>query len=124
MQCDRLMLIVGLSFLTFFFSSRRRHTRCYRDWSSDVCSSDLTRWPDHPIRLTPPRPPESYRSLPALWRTTVPTSPQPHPGCKSREASSDPPLCRALQQFSLPDTFSRSEERRVGKQIQTSVCEI
>src|SRR6266852_6589801 len=27
--------------LFFFFSSRRRHTRCYRDWSSDVCSSDL-----------------------------------------------------------------------------------
>src|SRR2546422_9215007 len=27
----------------FFFSSRRRHTRCSRDWSSDVCSSDL--WP-------------------------------------------------------------------------------
>src|SRR5207245_4845890 len=25
----------------FFFSSSRRHTRCYRDWSSDVCSSDL-----------------------------------------------------------------------------------
>src|SRR5207245_9120108 len=24
-----------------FYSSRRRHTRCYRDWSSDVCSSDL-----------------------------------------------------------------------------------
>src|SRR5207245_2393154 len=28
-------------FCLFFFSSRRRHTRCYRDWSSDVCSSDL-----------------------------------------------------------------------------------
>src|SRR3989442_8919669 len=27
----------------FFFSSRRRHTRCGRDWSSDVCSSDLLR---------------------------------------------------------------------------------
>src|SRR6266542_2209334 len=27
--------------MLFFFSSRRRHTRCYRDWSSDVCSSDL-----------------------------------------------------------------------------------
>src|SRR6266496_473577 len=27
----------------FFFSSRRRHTRSLRDWSSDVCSSDLTR---------------------------------------------------------------------------------
>src|SRR5690625_6761871 len=26
----------------FFFSSRRRHTRWPRDWSSDVCSSDLT----------------------------------------------------------------------------------
>src|SRR5262245_51731147 len=26
--------------LRFFFSSRRRHTRCLSDWSSDVCSSD------------------------------------------------------------------------------------
>src|SRR5256884_8603138 len=30
-------------FFVFFFSSRRRHTRCSRDWSSDVCSSDLFR---------------------------------------------------------------------------------
>src|SRR2546422_3431808 len=29
----------------FFFSSRRRHTRCSRDWSSDVCSSDLMSQP-------------------------------------------------------------------------------
>src|ERR1035441_11022310 len=28
--------------ISFFFSSRRRHTRCLSDWSSDVCSSDLT----------------------------------------------------------------------------------
>src|SRR3712207_9277773 len=28
-------------FVVFFFSSRRRHTRYWRDWSSDVCSSDL-----------------------------------------------------------------------------------
>src|SRR5699024_11356973 len=28
----------------FFFSSRRRHTRSKRDWSSDVCSSDLNEW--------------------------------------------------------------------------------
>src|SRR2546428_1628074 len=44
--------------LFFFFSSRRRHTRSDRDWSSDVCSSDLPRGslaireqalgPDHP----------------------------------------------------------------------------
>src|SRR5204862_3279006 len=34
------------SFIFFFFSSRRRHTRSLRDWSSDVCSSDLSycRW--------------------------------------------------------------------------------
>src|SRR2546422_8610367 len=33
--------IVCCASLFFFFSSRRRHTRCSRDWSSDVCSSDL-----------------------------------------------------------------------------------
>src|SRR5258705_9602766 len=31
----------GLNDLFCFFSSRRRHTRCLSDWSSDVCSSDL-----------------------------------------------------------------------------------
>src|SRR5690606_40848001 len=31
----------GVVLLFFFFSSRRRHTRFSRDWSSDVCSSDL-----------------------------------------------------------------------------------
>src|SRR3712207_968501 len=30
-----------LDYCFFFFSSRRRHTRYWRDWSSDVCSSDL-----------------------------------------------------------------------------------
>src|SRR3712207_7733191 len=34
------MLTVEVFFF-FFFSSRRRHTRYWRDWSSDVCSSDL-----------------------------------------------------------------------------------
>src|SRR5207245_7740547 len=38
-RCD---LRVVLFCVHFFFSSRRRHTRCYRDWSSDVCSSDLS----------------------------------------------------------------------------------
>src|SRR5699024_11923879 len=43
----RLLLCISLLFLyyfycLFFFSSRRRHTRSKRDWSSDVCSSDLT----------------------------------------------------------------------------------
>src|SRR6266496_5857732 len=32
---------MAVSLCFFFFSSRRRHTRSLRDWSSDVCSSDL-----------------------------------------------------------------------------------
>src|SRR5690554_4986561 len=34
-------LVICILLCVFFFSSRRRHTRCGRDWSSDVCSSDL-----------------------------------------------------------------------------------
>src|SRR5215471_107039 len=34
--------MIYLKNLLFFFSSRRRHTRSLRDWSSDVCSSDLS----------------------------------------------------------------------------------
>src|SRR5690349_24113419 len=37
-----LLLFVCLFTFFFFFSSRRRHTRSLRDWSSDVCSSDLS----------------------------------------------------------------------------------
>src|SRR5438876_3941464 len=41
------LVCVGLIILVlcFFFSSRRRHTRWTGDWSSDVCSSDLTQYP-------------------------------------------------------------------------------
>src|SRR2546422_3462911 len=42
--CAASSMTCSKKFLTktsFFFSSRRRHTRCSRDWSSDVCSSDL-----------------------------------------------------------------------------------
>src|SRR5690625_7828888 len=34
-------LYIEVTLFVFFFSSRRRHTRWPRDWSSDVCSSDL-----------------------------------------------------------------------------------
>src|SRR5206468_8423352 len=36
-----LYLVLFFIFFFFFFSSRRRHTRSDRDWSSDVCPSDL-----------------------------------------------------------------------------------
>src|SRR2546429_2273153 len=47
--------------LCFFFSSRRRHTRCSRDWSSDVCSSDLEH---HHSRGSPRRPRRPGRRRP------------------------------------------------------------
>src|SRR5688572_32652332 len=45
---ERLLLILGSGcfyYFIFFFSSRRRHTRFDCDWSSDVCSSDLSSGP-------------------------------------------------------------------------------
>src|SRR5690348_18483260 len=45
------MLVIVIYCFFFFFSSRRRHTRWTGDWSSDVCSSDLSGLldPDHVI---------------------------------------------------------------------------
>src|SRR5207249_9425668 len=78
--------------LAFFFSSRRRHTRSKRDWSSDVCSSELT----------------------PVWRSGLPgtTTAMPHP-------DTTPPAPRAVgrgtgEQAKL--SRARSEERRVGKE--------
>src|SRR5256884_370296 len=51
----------------FFFSSRRRHTRCSRDWSSDVCSSDLTE--KHPKK-------ESYHLVDALKEEIIKAIPE------------------------------------------------
>src|SRR5690349_22330587 len=47
--------------LIFFFSSRRRHTRSLRDWSSDVCSSDL----HHAVVLSERVAQDHVRGLPA-----------------------------------------------------------
>src|SRR5699024_11402951 len=49
----RLVVLIYLAAFLFFFSSRRRHTRSKRDWSSDVCSSDLVRQmkPGSPLTL-------------------------------------------------------------------------
>src|SRR5690606_40826269 len=59
----------------FFFSSRRRHTRFSRDWSSDVCSSDL----HHPK----PRRPDRGRER--AWRG----HPLPHPPAHPRRRSEE-----------------------------------
>src|SRR6266498_4645158 len=49
----------------FFFSSRRRHTRCGRDWSSDVCSSDLVEGEQPPFEGEPPEAFDKHRVAPA-----------------------------------------------------------
>src|SRR3712207_6967214 len=79
-----------------FFSSRRRHTRYWRDWSSDVCSSDL-----------------DFSTAPSLLKVS---SPLFH----------DTLLVFLLPfwvlLFHLPlnvDTAQRSEERRVGKECRS-----
>src|SRR5699024_6299886 len=46
---DMKSYLLTLIVLIFFFSSRRRHTRSKRDWSSDVCSSDLQQEYDRDI---------------------------------------------------------------------------
>src|SRR5215510_13685319 len=48
-----------MNIFCFFFSSRRRHTRWPRDWSSDVCSSDL---PGAPSRVATVEVPEAERA--------------------------------------------------------------
>src|SRR3712207_9006257 len=92
----------------FFFSSRRRHTRYWRDWSSDVCSSDL-----------------------AARRAVVADAP---PALAHGEGGEQPPQAVPAAQMPLPlgvaqeeaaeDRLEhvlgvRSEERRVGKECRS-----
>src|SRR3712207_8741652 len=47
----------------FFFSSRRRHTRYWRDWSSDVCSSDLAIFRELKVDMVL----SGHRHVPYVW---------------------------------------------------------
>src|SRR5437762_5688324 len=90
---------------TFFFSSRRRHTRYIGDWSSDVCSSDLgtgrKRKPSGDRRRTKRRPRgETMAEKIFIFDTTLRDGEQ-SPGCSMN-------LEEKLEM--------RSEERRVGKE--------
>src|SRR5699024_11498325 len=89
---------LGLLFY-FFFSSRRRHTRSKRDWSSDVCSSDLPR----------PRDPGTTAVLVYIL------------GSLGRGGAT--PLKLALAGVAtgaaLTSFINRSEERRVGKECRS-----
>src|SRR2546426_3233879 len=72
-----------MSAFFFFFSSRRRHTRLQGDWSSDVCSSDLSgadpayRGLGLPLRAVLERPPRQARGISQSEqkeRLTMPTA--------------------------------------------------
>src|SRR5439155_6644556 len=76
-------------FFFFFFSSRRRHTRWPRDWSSDVCSSDLPFF----------------------------TTPRPGKEGGFYELVGSSPLANDYEfEFARELINGRSEERRVGKE--------
>src|SRR2546421_4345144 len=87
-------------FFFFFFSSRRRHTRSDRDWSSDVCSSDL-----------------AAGSL-SLFEASFLVSLADHHGSTNTHAAI------LVDRFQFrptlrPKQIVRSEERRVGKECRS-----
>src|SRR5438445_7523534 len=81
----------------FFFSSRRRHTRYWRDWSSDVCSSDL------PLAEGVPR---------ALgeWREILD---RPWPEIAALITDADEPAVRLRQSSPFAGVLTPGERRRV-----------
>src|SRR5207245_6073426 len=96
----------------FFFSSRRRHTRCYRDWSSDVCSSDLQA--SKGTRVETEGHGLGGRRRPACSHVHIIAHSHPTGKGGSREATAP---CRPIR-FG-PRCEERSEERRVGKEWRT-----
>src|SRR5207302_3176638 len=92
----------------FFFSSRRRHTRFSRDWSSDVCSSDLMG--DEALGIPT-----------ACWYSAEFDNPinQKFAAAFREKWKYDPGFYAAAtytEAAVLEATLNRSEERRVGKE--------
>src|SRR3712207_8561980 len=90
----------------FFFSSRRRHTRYWRDWSSDVCSSDL---PETTRRLLL-KEKSSIQNLSSLSLPSCGVG-RLHRGLFSQMLKPTSCLSRQVRR--------RSEERRVGKECRS-----
>src|SRR5262245_65386344 len=93
------MFHITMSFsVCFFFSSRRRHTRCLSDWSSDVCSSDLTLEQAIDLRLSIRNALIALGELGAIF---------------------DHLRVAETLATALDDQRRRSEERRVGKECRS-----
>src|SRR5690606_40572592 len=96
-------------FFFFFFSSRRRHTRFSRDWSSDVCSSDLF---DSLITISKLSPKDSSFKI-FTWQLVINDNLVRQHGAIQMKTNDG-----SLKLFPLIDK-SRSEERRVGKECRS-----
>src|SRR5207248_6007286 len=93
-----------------FFSSRRRHTRSYGDWSSDVCSSDLNNRP-----TTTPMPlPASPSDIP--YDTKIDITPRELAPSDLRIPMSRVFSTTIMKKIAMIPKPARSEERRVGKE--------
>src|SRR5207245_7392236 len=92
-------------------SSRRRHTRCYRDWSSDVCSSDLKLklpWQVFAMGI------DSYKVLPE-WGAEVAARTLPWAELLIGLLLIAGRLMRLSSAVTSALLVVRSEERRVGR---------
>src|SRR5690606_39863402 len=88
----------------FFFSSRRRHTRFSRDWSSDVCSSDLAGSAGTVFGGGPAAALAAAAAAEAVGGVN----------CSNSEAAGS--ACTLTGAGAGPAAVVRSEERRVGKE--------
>src|SRR5579884_3924832 len=98
-------------FVFVFFSSRRRHTRWPRDWSSDVCSSDLGTPPDCGLTGAPTDSGEPPRMLPACTRIKA----CPYPGRSDPKPEPRNPIGAPTQEAArayLGKRYSRSPRGR------------
>src|SRR5206468_8269532 len=91
----------------FFFSSRRRHTRSDRDWSSDVCSSDLRAEIATSARRLGEREKGVQHDLLAVEIDII---------RRGEELVEVFPHVNPLIKAAPPGQAARSEERRVGKE--------
>src|SRR5690554_7786861 len=102
--------------LFFFFSSRRRHTRCGRDWSSDVCSSDLgdvfVLDMGEPVKIV-----ELAEKMISLTGSSLRSAKNPK-GEIAIEFTGLRPGEKLYEELLIGDN-DRSEERRVGKECRS-----
>src|SRR5437660_3202417 len=104
--------------LVFFFSSRRRHTRWPRDWSSDVCSSDLAHGKGSATLHFEVKPEYHINSHKPSNELLIPTelaTPQGPVKLTAQYPEGHDILLLGTEKVNVYSGKFRSEERRVGK---------